>query len=153
MNKFYIMVLFVMGFTVAKVTFAQDSQSDLVEFLNSETSKKNGLPFSQAVRVGNMLLLSGEIGVDKSQGKLVKGGIKAEAEQTMLNIKNTLVSHGYSMKNIVKCTVMLADISEWQAFNEVYTTFFETPYPARSAFGANGLALGAKVEVECIAAV
>ncbi|WP_448550098.1 RidA family protein [Thalassotalea fusca] len=126
-------------------------QDKHVEFLNDNHHKSSNLPFSQAVRVGELVFLSGEIGVDKTTGKLVTGGIRAEAKQTMNNIKSTLAAHGMSMGYLVKCTVMLADISEWQAFNEVYISYFEQPYPARSAFGANGLALGAKVEVECIA--
>jgi 2-iminobutanoate/2-iminopropanoate deaminase len=77
---------------------------------------------------------------------------KAEAKQTMENIKASLEAHGYSISDLVKCTVMLADISEWEAFNEVYKSFFGKRYPARSALGASGLALGARVEVECIAA-
>ena len=75
-----------------------------------------------------------------------------ELKITMENIKATLEVHGYSMKHLVKCTVMLADIDEWGSFNEVYKTFFSPPYPARSAFAASGLAVGARVEVECIAA-
>jgi 2-iminobutanoate/2-iminopropanoate deaminase len=71
----------------------------------------------------------------------------------MENIRTTLEAHGHSMRDLFKCTVMLADIAEWPIFNEVYSTFFSAPYPARSALGANGLALGARVEVECIAAV
>jgi reactive intermediate/imine deaminase len=85
--------------------------------------------------------------------KLAPGGIEQEAKQTMENIKTSLEAHGYSVSNIVKCTVMLADISEWGTFNEVYKSFFSNRYPARSALGANGLALGARVEIECIAAV
>lgn len=110
------------------------------------------LPFSEAVRVGDLLFLSGEIGVRPGTLELVEGGIRAEARQTMENIKATLDKRGYAMDDLVKCTVMLADISEWEAFNEVYRTFFEEPYPARSAFAGTGLALGARVEVECIAA-
>jgi len=68
------------------------------------------------------------------------------------NIRATLETHGYGLRDVVKCTVMLADIAEWAAFNNVYRTFFSPPYPARSALGANGPALGARVEVECIAA-
>jgi reactive intermediate/imine deaminase len=85
--------------------------------------------------------------------KLAPGGIEQEAKQTMENIKTSLEAHGYSVSNIVKCTVMLADISEWGTFNEVYKSFFSNRYPARSALGANGLALGARVEIECIAVV
>ncbi|HEY0662202.1 MAG TPA: Rid family detoxifying hydrolase [Lysobacter sp.] len=109
------------------------------------------LPFSEAVRVENTLYLSGQIGVVPGSLKLVPGGVKEETRQTMENIKTTLEAHGYAMHDVVKCTVMLADIAEWAAFNEVYRTFFSGRYPARSALGANGLALGARVEVECIA--
>jgi enamine deaminase RidA (YjgF/YER057c/UK114 family) len=71
----------------------------------------------------------------------------------MENIRTSLEAHGYALANLVKCTAMLADMTEWPAFNDVYKTFFTDHYPARSAFGANGLALGARVEIECIAAV
>jgi enamine deaminase RidA (YjgF/YER057c/UK114 family) len=69
----------------------------------------------------------------------------------MANIKTSLEANGYAMSDLVKCTVMLTDMTEWAAFNEIYKTYFVDRYPARSAFGANGLALGARVEVECIA--
>ena len=101
--------------------------------------------------MGHTLYLSGQIGVVPGTLELVPGGLAAEARQTMENIKATLEVHGASMDELVKCTVMLSDISEWAAFNEVYKTFFNKRFPARSAFGANGLALGARVEVECIA--
>ena len=100
-----------------------------------------------------MLFLSGQMGNLPGTLTLAPGGIEAQAKQTMLNIKASLEAHGYAMNNIVKCTVMLADMADWPAFNAVYTTFFEKPYPARSAFGANGLALGGLLEVEVIAAV
>ena len=121
-----------------------------VEFLNS--GRFADFPFSDAVRVGNVTYFSGELGDVGGNGKLVPGGIQAEAKQTMENIKASVESHGYKMSDVVKCTVFMADISEWSAFNAVYTSYFSKPYPARSAFGANGLALGARVEVECIAA-
>lgn len=121
-----------------------------VEFLNSEAT--SGLPFSDAVRVGGLLFLSGNIGNIPGTMQLAQGGIQGEAKQTLINIKNTLESHGYAMTDVVKCTVMLADIAEWADFNEVYKEFFIPPYPARSAFATTGLALGARVEVECIAA-
>jgi reactive intermediate/imine deaminase len=111
-----------------------------------------GLPFSEAVRVGNTVYLSGQMGIVPGTMRLAPGGIREQVRQTMENIKTTLETHGAAMRNLVKCTVMLADISDWPAFNEVYRTFFEEQrYPARSAFGANALALGARVEVECIA--
>ena len=122
-----------------------------VEFLNSGKVVPNTLPFSEAVRAGDTLYLSGQVGIKPGTMQLVPGGIREEARQTLENIKSSLEANGYSMRNIVKCTVMLADIGEWATFNEVYKTFFATPFPARSAFGASGLALGARVEVECIA--
>lgn len=109
-------------------------------------------PFSPAVRVGNLLFLAGQIGTDTSN-RLVSGGLEPEARQTMNNIKDVLEKTGSSLERVVKCTVFLADMKEWPAFNEIYKTYFPKNYPARSALGATGLALGARVEVECIAAV
>jgi 2-iminobutanoate/2-iminopropanoate deaminase len=109
-------------------------------------------PFSPAVRVGNLLFLAGKIGTD-STGRVVAGGIGPETRQTMENIRAELVRHGSSMDRVVKCTAFLADMSEWQAMNAIYATFFPGPKPARSALGANGLALGARVEIECIGVV
>ena len=122
------------------------------EFLNSGKVLPKNLPFSEAVRHGDTLYLSGQVGIVPGSLKLAPGGIKEEAKQTMENIKTSLEAHGYTIANLIKCTVMLADISEWSAFNEVYKAYFSGAYPARSALGVNGLALGARVEVECIAA-
>jgi 2-iminobutanoate/2-iminopropanoate deaminase len=124
-----------------------------IEHLNSGKVLPDGLPFSEAVRVGNTLYLSGQIGVRPGTLDIVEGGMAAEARQTLENVKTTLEAHGYSMRDVVKCTVMLLDMSEWGAFNEIYTSYFSPPYPARSAFGASGLAVGARLELECIAAV
>jgi 2-iminobutanoate/2-iminopropanoate deaminase len=124
-----------------------------VEFLNSGKVLPKGLPFSEAVRHGNTLYLSGQLGILPGTMKLVPGGIRAEARQTMENVKAVLEQHGYRLDNLVKCTAMLADMTEWAAFNEVYISYFSGSYPARSAFGCNGLALGARIELECIAAV
>ena len=109
-----------------------------------------GYPFSESARVGNLLFLAGQIGEDED-GKLVPGGIQVEAEQMMLNIEAALGRRGLGMENVVKCTVFLADIAEWGAFNEIYKKHFAHPYPARSALGASGLAANARVEMECIA--
>jgi reactive intermediate/imine deaminase len=109
-------------------------------------------PFTPAVQVGDVLYLAGQIGTAASaQGNVVPGGIQAETRQTMLNIKDVLEKSGSSMDHVFKCTVMLADMKEWDAMNEVYTTFFANNKPARSALGANGLALNARVEIECLA--
>lgn len=108
-------------------------------------------PFSPAVRANGFLFLSGQVGTD-STGRVVSGGIQAETRQAMSNIREVLRRAGSSMDRVVKCTVFMADMSEWGAMNEVYITFFPQRPPARSAAGANGLALGARVEIECIAA-
>lgn len=109
------------------------------------------LPFSPAVRAGDLLFLSGAIGRPPGSEKLVPGGIVPETEQTLRNLQATLKAHGGTMDNVVKCTAFLADMAEWPAMNSVYVRFFKKPFPARSALGANGLAMGARVEIECIA--
>ncbi len=112
-------------------------------------------PFSPAVRVGNLIFLSGQLGTDGASANgsaLVPGGIEAETRQTLENIRTTLAAVGSSMDKVVKCTVMMADFKEWDRMNVVYRSFFKPGrLPARSALGANGLALGARVEIECIA--
>lgn len=122
-----------------------------MEFLNSGKILPAGLPFSEGVRVGQWLLLSGQMGIVPGTTRLVPGGIREEARQALMNVRVALEAHGLSMQRVAKCTIMLADIAEWQAFNEVYKEFFQAPYPARSALGASGLALGARVEIECMA--
>lgn len=111
------------------------------------------LPFSEAVRAGNTLYVAGQIGSVAGTLKLVPGGIAAETRQMLEHIKDILERHGSSLEGVIKCTVFLADMKEWPAFNEVYQRFFVKNLPARSALGANGLALGARVEMECIAAI
>ena len=111
-----------------------------------------GLPFSAAARVGNLLYLSGQMGIGPDV-KPVPGGIEAETRKTMENIKAVLERHGSSLDRVIKATVMMADMAEWPAMNAVYVTYFTKHLPARSAFGASALALGGRVEIECIATV
>lgn len=114
-----------------------------------------GLPFSEAVRAGDLIFLSGQIGVvfGDEGPRLVEGGIGPETRRAMENVATALERTGSSLDRVVKCTAMLADMAEWPAMNEVYASFFpEGGLPARSAFGATGLALGARVEIECVAA-
>jgi reactive intermediate/imine deaminase len=149
MNRYIFGLSVVVLLTAAPVTGSESS----VEHINTGQVLPPGLPFSEAVQVGNMLYLSGQIGIRPKSLELVEGGIEAESHQTLKNIQNVLEARGLGMSDIVKCTVMLADIEEWPAFNEVYATYFTAPYPARSAFAASGLAMGARVELECMAAV
>lgn len=123
-----------------------------MEFINSPAAKAAKLPFSQAVRVGDILYLSGALGNLPGRLELVPGGIEAETRQTMENISTVLRENGLGFADIFKCTVMLADMSKWGDFNRVYLEYFAPDrLPARSAFGANGLALGAQLELECMA--
>lgn len=121
-----------------------------VTYLNMPGMAELDLPFSSAVRVGNTLYLSGNVGNIPGTIDLAEGGIAGETRQTMENISTVLEEFGSSTDHVVKCTVFLADMAEWGAMNEVYRTYFKNP-PARSALGANGLALNARVEIECIA--
>lgn len=129
---------------------AQDAKADL-EFLTPFGTPSR--PFSPAVRVGNLIFLSGQIGTNADAGgELVAGGIEAETRQTLLNIRRVLEMVGSGMDRVVKCTVMMADMAEWDRMNVVYREMFPRGrLPARSALGANGLALDARVEIECIA--
>ena len=119
-----------------------------VQYYPVETTRT--LPFSAAVRVDKMLYLSGQIGID-DRGNVVSGGIAAETRQAMQNIQATLERYGSSLDGVVKVTVMLADMAEWMEMNKVYVSYFPKHLPARSSMGTTGLALGARVEIECIA--
>lgn len=126
---------------------AAPAAEDDIRFI---TQGATGFPFSPAVEVDGWVFLSGALGITPD-GQLIDGGIEAETRQTMDNIQATLAGQGLGWDRVVKCSVFLADIAEWPAFNAVYKTYFEGNYPARSALGASGLALGARVEIECIA--
>jgi 2-iminobutanoate/2-iminopropanoate deaminase len=123
-----------------------------VAWLKAPGTEDMDLPFSSAVRVDNTLYLSGALGIVPGTRELAEGGIAGETRQTLENISNTLENFGSSMENVVKCTVFLADINEWGEMNAVYTTFFPNK-PARTALGVSGVALDARVEIECIAVI
>ncbi len=123
-----------------------------MEHIVSHGTKAANLPFSDAVRVGEVLYLSGQLGNIPGTRNIVPGGIESETRQMMENIARVLNAQSLSFDNLIRCTVMLADMSQWPAFNEVYVTYFKPGrLPARSAFGVSALALGAAVEMECTA--
>lgn len=122
-----------------------------MEVLRSNAVLTKGLPFPDGVRVGDLVILSGQIGIRPGTLELVPGGIEPETRRTFENLKLTLAAHGLSLGDIVRVQVMLADMGEWPRFNQVYLEFFPDAAPARSAFGATGLALDARVEVEVFA--
>lgn len=111
------------------------------------------LPYSDAVRVGNLLFLAGTVGTPPGTRQLVPGGVAGETRQVLENIKTNLERHGSSMDRAVKCTVFLADIGDFEAMNAVYRQYFPRNKPARTTVGVAGLPLGARVEIECIARV
>ena len=112
-----------------------------------------GLPFSTAVRVGNVLYLSGAIGNVPGTRQLADTGIAGQTKQALENIKSTLALAGSSLERVFKCTVFLSDIKDYAAMNAVYATYFPKDPPARSTVAGSGLALGARVEIECLALV
>ena len=127
-----------------------ESMKEVPIFHESHEPKKKNAPFSDVVQVGNTLYLAGQIGMDHADRELVDGGIKGETKQVIENIQMVLEQHGSSLDQVVKCTVILSDINDFAAFNEVYKTYF-TNKPARTTFAAAGLAANAKIEIECIA--
>ena len=127
----------------------KQSTNKTATYISTDEYTAQNLPFSQAVIFDNVIYVSGHVG--EINQKLVEGGIGPETKQAMESIKKILEANGSSMDNVIKCTCMLADISEWAAMNEVYRTYFPNNKPARSALGASGLALGARVEIECMA--
>lgn len=140
-----LLTIVVLAMSVSRHVFAETD----VSYLVSDEAAAMNLPFSEAVRVGDVIILSGQLGTVQGEMKLVEGGIVAETHQIFANIKRVLEANDSSLKNVFKCTVMMRDISEWPKFNEIYVTYFPGDKPARSAFGANGLALGGAVEMEC----
>lgn len=140
--------LLVVLFSFTSLAHAGDAK---VEYF--PVSSELQLPFSDAVRVGHMLYLSGKIGNIPGTLQLAEGGIQGETRQAMESIKASLEKYGSSLAEVVKCTIFLADMAEWSAMNEVYIQYFPVNPPARSALGTSGLALNSRVEIECMATV
>jgi len=118
--------------------------------MDHEESRQN-VPFSDAVQVDNLYFLTGQIGKNHTTGKIAEGGIEAETEQAILNIKDVLEYHKLTLNDVVKCTVILADINDFSKMNGIYRSFFKENLPARTTFAAN-LVAGAKIEIEVVAA-
>jgi 2-iminobutanoate/2-iminopropanoate deaminase len=108
-------------------------------------------PYSQAIEANGTVYVSGQLGIDPATGSFAEGGAVAQARQSLTNISNILKEAGLSMKNVAKVTVLLADINDFAAVNEIYKDFFEAPFPARSAFAVAALPKGGKIEIEAIA--
>lgn len=141
-----------LSFALAGIAGVANAQQPApsVERIGEPMLNGKRLPFSTAVRAGDTVYLSGALGITP-EGKLGEG-MEAQARLAMDNLGAALTSAGLGWGDVAKCTVMLDDMKDWPAFNQVYVTYFaDGKYPARSAFGTDGLALGALLEVECIA--
>ena len=149
--KCFAMTTFERRYFPARMSYMFTSSTFGPQHLNSSEFARTGLPFSEIVRVGELLYLSGQMGILPGTLTLVEGGMTAQARQALGNVERALTAQGCSLLHVVKCTVMLADMDDWPAFNTVYREFFKAPYPARSAFGVTALALGGKLEIDVIA--
>ena len=156
-NYIILFVLFTFNSCIALKVANKDAKTNSlniensIEFINSQENIDRGYPFSEATVVNGIIYLSGEIGTI-ADGSLIPGGIEAETKQTLTNIKNKLERMGGSMDDVFKCTCMLSDIKDWPLMSQEYKKFFNPQkLPARSAFAGSGLALGAKLEIECMA--
>ena len=147
MKNFSVLVL-ILILTSATEVMGQEVKAPI--FHESHEKRKKEAPFSDAVQVGDLFFLSGQIGMDHSTRTLVSGGIAAETEQTIHNIQEVLQQHGMELGNVVKCTVILHDIADFAAFNQIYSNYFPQK-PARTTFAASGLAMDAKIEIEVVA--
>lgn len=144
-----ILLLFLASCSTPTETYTTEKN---LEHYQSEAMKTLGLPFSDAVIVDDIIYLSGQIGNLPGTLNLAPGGLQAEAKQAIENMKAILEANGSSLDDVIKVTVMMADIDEWGEFNQEYIKYFTAENkPARSAFGTSGLALGARLEIECIA--
>ena len=133
-------------------TAIEKTETSAGHFYSSRLSLEQGFPFSDIVETaGGLVFISGLVGTDE-RGELVTGGVQAETHAIFRQMKVYLEHLNLDFTDVVKCFVMIDDIEEWSNFNGLYTQYFSPPYPARSAMGADGLALGASLELECIAA-
>ena len=123
----------------------------IVNHHKSHEKNRQNVPFSDAVQVNNLYFLTGQIGKNHQTGKIVQGGIKSETMQTIKNIEAVLQHHKLSLKDVIKCTVILSNIEDFSKMNTIYRTFFTDNLPARITFAAN-LVAGAKIEIEVVAA-
>jgi len=151
MKSFKLLILFIFfGFSACQTKNNSVSKSTIT-FIKSQHKNRHNAPFSEAVEVNGLLFLTGQVGKDHSMGTVVEGGIEAETRQVLTNIKEVLEANGSDLNHVVKCTVILSDIRDFSAMNEVYRTFFVENKPARTTFAAD-LVPSYKIEIEVVAA-
>ena len=148
MKPFHYVLFFIL--MIGTMTTSQAQESTDVIFHKSHEPKKQSAPYSDAVQAGNMYFLAGQMGMDHTTRTVVDGGIQKETEQAIENIKAVLAQHGMTLDNVVKCTVILADIEDFAAFNEIYAQYF-TKKPARTTFAAKAVPANGNIEIDVIA--
>lgn len=148
MKPFHYVLFFILMIGTMTISHAQESMD--VIFHKSHEPKKQSAPYSDAVQAGNMYFLAGQMGMDHTTRTVVDGGIQKETEQAIENIKAVLAQHGMTLDNVVKCTVILADIEDFAAFNEIYAQYF-TKKPARTTFAAKAVPANGNIEIDVIA--
>ena len=146
--KFNVKILVLSGLLLSFSCKTEKTTS--VNYHKSHEESRKNVPFSDAVQVDNLFFLTGQIGKNHKTGKLAEGGIEEETKQAILNIKEVLEHHQLSLKDVVKCTVILADINDFEKMNKIYRSFFTENLPARTTFAAN-LVADAKIEIEVVA--
>ncbi len=155
MNKIFLFLIIIVFSSCSIELFRSnteinDQDNGTIEFFTSSESEKLGFPFSDATIVDNIIYVSGQVGNFPGTTKLISGGIGPETTQALNNIKSILEQAGSSSKNIFKCLCMLSNIDDYSEMNNTYRMFFnESEKPSRSTFAGSGLALGAKIEIEC----
>jgi 2-iminobutanoate/2-iminopropanoate deaminase len=140
-------IIAILGF----IGSAAQKTEGLKKEIKSDKAPKVTGPLTQGIAAGGFVFCSGQLPIDPATGKLVEGGIEAQTRQVLKNLSAVLDAAGSSFDNVVKCTVLLTNMSEFSAMNKVYGEFFKAPAPARATFQVSALAMGAKVEIECIA--
>ena len=137
-----------------KITiFAAVKQNKRMKVISTKKAPAAIGPYSQAIRVGNLIYTSGQIPINLATGVFVEGGIKEQTRQSLNNIKAILEEAGISMRNVIKTTIFLADMNDFGDMNAVYAEFFSEPYPARSAVAVKSLPKGALMEIEVVATI
>jgi len=137
----------IMSFTFDLGDQEKKSVRKVIKFDNTPAKR----PYSPAIDVNNTLYVSGQIAVDQATGKLIEGKIEEQTRQVLKNLKNVIEKAGYSMENVAKCTVLLADIAFYSTVNQIYMEFFPNDPPARMAFAVKDLPMGALIEIDAIA--
>ena len=140
------------GFLLVLIFSCSTPQKTEIEFLESKIERRKKAPYSDAVRVGNLLFLTGQVGFNSDSLKIAHGGIKAETTQALENIRAVLEAHGSDLEHVAKCTVILTDVNDFAAFNEVFRQYFPKKKPARTTFVAD-LVIDAKIEIDVTAVI